>query len=143
MAFAIASSASEPLSEMNTTPLIDVLLVLLIVFVMSIPMASHSLDVALPGPSPIETVVVDPVHNLLTIETDGDLTWNGRRVDDRELAGLLARVRAMKPEPQVQFRPEADASYERSARVLLIVKAARISNFGMVGNEQYRTFGKP
>ena len=143
MVFAIASSAREPLSEMNTTPLIDVLLVLLIVFVMAIPLATNSLEVALPAPRPIDTVVVDPVRNLLAIETDGDLTWNGQRVDERGLAGLLAQARAMNPEPQVQFRPEADASYERSARVLLIVKQSRISNFGMVGNEQYQTFGKP
>ncbi len=142
MALALAPSAREPLSEINTTPLIDVLLVLLIVLVMAVPLANDSLDIALPGPPPDTTVVPDPVRNLLTIGTDGDLAWNGQAVSDPELAALLAQVRAMTPEPQVQFRPEADASYDRSAHVLLLVKQARISNFGMVGNEQYRTFGK-
>ena len=141
MAFAIASSASEPLSEINTTPLIDVLLVLLIVFVMSIPIATNSLEVELPS-SNVEHRP-DPVRNLLAVETDGGLLWNGRAIDERELAGQLAQVRAMTPEPEVQFRPEANASYERSSRVLLIVKQSRISNFGFIGNEQYRTFGKP
>jgi biopolymer transport protein ExbD len=141
MAFAVTSFPREPLGEINTTPLIDVLLVLLIVFVMSIPMATNSLEVELP------TTIVehrpDPVRNLLTVEADGDLFWNGRAIDEPELAGQLAQIRAMTPEPEVQFRPEANASYERSARVLLIVKQSRISNFGFLGNEQYRNFGKP
>jgi biopolymer transport protein ExbD len=140
MAFAIASSAHEPLSEINTTPLIDVLLVLLIVLVMAVPLATNSLEIELPSGEIVERQP-DAVRNLLVIETDGDLLWNGRAVDERELAGQLAQVRAMSPEPEVQFRPEANASYERSAQVLRIVKQARIGNFGMVGNEQYRTFG--
>ncbi|HEY6814739.1 MAG TPA: biopolymer transporter ExbD, partial [Croceibacterium sp.] len=139
MAFASASSAQEPLSEINTTPLIDVLLVLLIVLVMAVPLATNSLEVDLPGPvPPIENQPL-PVRNLLAIETDGDLLWNGRAIDERELAVQLALVRAMAPEPEVQFRPEADASYARSTEVLLIVKRSRITKFGFVGNEQYRT----
>jgi biopolymer transport protein ExbD len=62
---------------------------------------------------------------------------------ERALAGQLAQVRAMRPEPEVQFRPEANASYARSAEVLLIVKQSRVSNFGFLGNEQYRTFSRP
>ena len=143
MGVASLVSAREPLSEINTTPLIDVLLVLLIVFVMSIPIATNSLEVALPAPRPTDTVVVDPIRNLLAIESDGDLTWNGQPIDERGLTGLLAQARAMSPEPEVQFHPEASASYARSAEVLLIVKQSQIGNFGFVGNEQYRLFGKP
>ena len=141
MAFATASSASEPLSEINTTPLIDVLLVLLVVMVMAVPLATNSLEVELPRS--IVKSRPDPVRNLLAIDADGDLLWNGRAIDEPELVGQLTQVRAMAPEPEVQFRPEANASYERSARVLLIVKQSRITNFGFLGNEQYRTFGKP
>ena len=139
MAFASAAPPHEPLSEINTTPLIDVLLVLLIVFVMSIPIATNSLPVDLPQPGPGE---VNPVKNLLAVETDGDAVWNGRPVGDAELAGLLARVRATAPEPEVQFRPDANASYERSAQVLLIVKQSRIDNFGFLDNEKYQTFSR-
>jgi len=141
MAFASASSAREPLSEINTTPLIDVLLVLLIVMVMAVPLATNSLEVDLPGRVPPIENRPNPVRNLLVVETDGDLTWNGRAIDERELAGQLAQVRAIAPEPEVQFRPEADASYERAAEILLIVKRSRITKFGFIGNEQYRTFG--
>jgi biopolymer transport protein ExbD len=143
MALSSAAFAREPLGEINATPLIDVLLVLLIVLIMAVPLATESLEIELPGPPPIELPEVYPVRNTLGIEPDGRITWNGAPVDERELAGLLAQVRMTEPEPEVQFRPEPDASYERSARVLLIVKQSRITNFGFVGNERYRTFGKP
>ena len=139
MAFASFASPHEPLREINTTPLIDVMLVLLIVFVMAIPLSPDSLDVELPRPGQT-TDRPHPVSNQLVIETAGRLRWNGRPLDDRELAGLLAQVRAMAPEPEVRFQPEANASYDRAARVLLIVKNSRISNFGFVDNEKYRTF---
>ncbi len=142
MAVSIAATTREPLGEINATPLIDVLLVLLIVLIMAVPMATDSLEVALPSPD-IEAPAPDPVRNLLTIENDGALTWNGRPIDDRTLAAQLARVRSMAPEPQVQLRPVANASYERSAQVLLIVKESRISKFGFLDNERYRSFGKP
>ncbi len=140
--FAVASPiAREPLSEINTTPLIDVLLVLLIVMVMAVPLATNSLEVELPS-TPI-TEKPDPVRNLLVVRANGALLWNGDPIDEIGLAGQLAQVRAMSPEPEVQFRPQADASYERSAQALLIVKQSRISNFGFLGNERYRTFGRP
>ena len=141
MAFASLASPHEPLGEMNTTPLIDVLLVLLIVFVMAIPLSPDSLDVNLPSAGPV-TKRPHPVSNQLVIETAGGLRWNGQAIDDGELAGLLAQVRAMAPEPEVRFQPEPNASYDRAARVLLIVKGSRISNFGFVDNEKYAQFSR-
>ena len=141
MAIAAATPVREPLSQMNTTPLIDVLLVLLIMIILSIPMATHSLDVDLPV---VDGRVrdVDPIRNVLAIEAGGALMWNGERIGDGELAGLLGQVRRTRPEPEVQFRPHALASYARSADVLAIVKRSQVSNFGFVDNEKYRTFAR-
>ena len=140
MAFAVPPSAREPLSQMNTTPLIDVLLVLLIMIIMSIPAATHSLEVDLPtGKSAHE---VNGARNVLSIEPGGALMWNGHRTGDRELAALLGEVRGMRPEPEVQFRPHPLASYDRSAQVIAIVKQSRVSNFGFADNEKYRTFSR-
>jgi biopolymer transport protein ExbD len=128
-----------PMSEMNTTPLIDVLLVLLVMLIITVPISTHSLDVDLPttgedGPS--------LTKNSLILRASGRLEWNGRPVSDAQLAGQLMLVRGMNPEPEVRFEPEANASYERSAQVMLIVKQSRVSNFGFAGNERYRTFGR-
>ena len=137
-----SSNVRQPMGEMNMTPLIDVLLVLLVVFVMTIPVATHSLEVSLPGPEPTHVVQLDPVKNLLEIERGGSAVWNGRRISDGELVGLLSKVRAMQPEPEVQFRPDPDASYERATRVLDIVKRSGITRFGFLDNERYRSFDR-
>ena len=143
MAYA-SSSSIRPLSEMNTTPLIDVMLVLLIMLIMTIPLSTNSLDVDLPRREPPPTTAEpDPVRNLLVVERDGGLRWNDRLITEPQLAALLAEVRTMRPEPEVQFRPEANASYERSARVVLIVKQSRVTRFGFLDNEKYRNFDRP
>jgi len=143
MAFASASSAGEPLSEMNTTPLIDVLLVLLIVFVMSIPMATQSLEVPLPqeiGPPPPRP---DPVRNKVVLTAGGTILWNGDAVSQGQLLAVLRETTRLRVEPELQFEPEASASYDLSAKVLNVIKGSGITKFGFVGNEQYRTFGRP
>ncbi len=140
MAFASVSSPREPLSEINTTPLIDVMLVLLVMVILSIPITTHSLDLDLP--QGIAKTAPDPVRNSLVVTARGQLVWNGRDIVDAELGALLVRVRAMRPEPEVQFQPDAAASYERAAHVLQIVKASRITRFGFVGNERYRVFSR-
>lgn len=143
MAFASASSAHEPLSEMNTTPLIDVLLVLLIVIIMSIPMATHSLDVPLPGevPPPPLSKQLDPIRNKVVLTTAGEIQWNGDAVSPGELLALLRQTTRLSVEPELQFEPEADANYDLSAKVLNIIKGSGVTKFGFVGNERYRLFG--
>jgi biopolymer transport protein ExbD len=137
MAFA-SRLPNEPLGEMNTTPLIDVLLVLLVVFLLAIPASTHSLEFDLPG-GPVENV--NPVSNQIVVTERGAILWNGDAVNRSELAGLLNGVRKLSPEPQVRFEPEPQASYALSADVLRQVKQARLTNFGLAGNERYRTFG--
>lgn len=138
MAFA-SRLPNEPLGEMNTTPLIDVLQVLLVVFLLAIPASTHSLEFDLPGPGPRETV--HPVGNQIAVTEQGAILWNGAAVNRSELAGLLNEVRGLSPEPQVRFEPEPQASYALSADVPRQVKQARLTNFGLAGNERYRTFG--
>ena len=139
MAIAARFSDREPLGDINTTPLIDVMLVLLIMIIMTIPVAHHSLQYELPG-DPCVTDCPDRVKNKIVITPGDALLWNGGAISETRLTGLLAQVRRMHPEPEVQFEPAAFASYERSARILQIVKASRVTRFGFVGNERYREF---
>ena len=131
-----------PMMEMNMTPLIDVLLCLLIIFIMSIPVATHSVDIDLPAPSDAPTPPVEPVKNKLILNAANQILWNGNAINESQLLSLLNQSKAMNPEPELQFEPEARASYELSARVLNLIKASGVTKFGFVGNEQYRVFGK-
>ncbi len=142
MAMSGGKDDGAPMMEMNMTPLIDVLLCLLIIFIMSIPVATHSVDIDLPTPSPVPPNFVEPVKNKLVLNAANQILWNGNAVDQGQLVSLLQQSRAMNPEPELQFEPEARASYELSARVLNIIKASGVTKFGFVGNEQYRVFAK-
>lgn len=143
MAMSGGSDDGSPMMEMNMTPLIDVLLCLLIIFIMSIPVATHSVDIDLPQPNPNPPpVTVEPDKNKLVITQTDELLWNGTTITDGDLVNLLQQSLTINPEPELQFEPEALASYEASARVLKIIKGSGVTKFGFVGNERYRTFGK-
>jgi len=133
----------EPMMDMNMTPLIDVLLVLLIMFIITIPVATHSVDIDLPqGNPPPQDIVVDPVKNKLVLSQADQILWNGTPVDSGQLVTLLAETTRMSVEPELQFEPEALASYDITAKVLQIIKSSGVTKFGFVGNERYRVFTK-
>jgi biopolymer transport protein ExbD len=133
----------EPMMDMNMTPLIDVLLVLLIMFIITIPVATHSVDIDLPqGNPPPQDIVVDPVKNKLVLTQADQILWNGTPVDSGQLVTLLSETTRMAVEPELQFEPEPLASYDISAKVLQIIKSSGVTKFGFVGNEKYRSFGK-
>lgn len=133
----------QPMIDMNMTPLIDVLLVLLIMFIITIPVATHSVDIDLPQGNPPPTdVQIDPVKNKLILTEQDVILWNGQSVNEGQLISILQETTRMVPEPELQFEPEQRASYEIAARVLNDIKNTGITKFGFVGNERYRTFGK-
>lgn len=142
MAMSGGKDDGAPMMEMNMTPLIDVLLCLLIIFIMSIPVATHSVDIDLPTPSTQPLPEIDPVKNKLVLNGAGQILWNGNAVSEGDLVALLQQSRSLPVEPELQFEPEARASYQISARVLNLIKASGVTKFGFVGNEQYRVFGK-
>lgn len=133
---------APPLGEMNTTPLIDVLLVLLIMFILSVPVASHVLPVDLPRPGDTRHELRIRPENVLSVTGQGELTWNGATASEREVAATLASIVHLSPEPLVKFQPEAAAPYGASARAIDLVKRSGLASFAFVGTERYATFGK-
>ena len=128
----------NPMIEMNMTPLIDVLLVLLIMFIITIPLQSHAVKLDLPGGPPPLVVEPDPVKNKIVVTDGGGILWNGTEVTKTELAALLGATQAMHPIPELHLQPEAGARYELVDELLAITKHANVTKMGFVGNEAYR-----
>jgi biopolymer transport protein ExbD len=126
----------EPMMDMNTTPLIDVMLVLLIMFIITIPVQTHAVKIDLPVPSDADTNV-DPEKNKVMIDPAGTITWNGTPIDLAQLAQYLEQTKALPVEPELQVQPDPYARYIVVDRVLAVVKRSGVGKLGFVGNEQY------
>jgi len=133
LAFAVPADA--PISGINTTPLIDVMLVLLIMFILTIPLATHSVKIRLPGPG---TPVDDkPLVHRLAILPSGALAWDGAALADADLPGRLSAFRTAAPDGVLELQPEGELRYGRFDSVLAVVKRSGIEKLGFVGNERY------
>ena len=139
MGMSAGKNDGEPMMEMNTTPLIDVMLVLLIMLIVTIPPQSHAVKVDLPQPSPDQPLnPVEPQKNKVTIEPDGRVYWNGSEIDLVTLRQYLDQSVQITPEPELHFQPNPEARYERVDEVLAVIKRSAVTKLGFVGNEQYR-----
>jgi biopolymer transport protein ExbD len=144
MALSGGKDDGAPMVDLNVTPLIDVMLVLLIMFIITIPVATHSIDIDLPVATPPTDTPppIDPIKNKIVLTQDSKILWNGVQIDQNGLINSLQATTRMATEPELQFQPEPDAGYELSAQVLQVIKAANVTKFGFVGNEQFANFGK-
>jgi len=141
MAMAMASAEGEPMMDINTTPLIDVMLVLLIMFIITIPIQTHAVKLDLPQdqqnqqPPPI-----DPVKNKIVITPAGQVLWNGAPVELVTLRQYLDLTQQMNPIPELHLQPDPNARYELVDEVLAVTKRAHVEKMGFVGNEAYANF---
>ncbi len=138
MAMSAGSDDGEPMMDMNTTPLIDVMLVLLIMFIITIPIQTHAVKVDLPVNSKTNTPVVNTEKNKIGIDAAGTVTWNGAPVDEVTLRQFLDQTAAMNPEPELHFQPAPDAKYAKVDEPLAVITRSAVTKLGFIGNEQYR-----
>ncbi len=134
------NAAGEPIMDINTTPLIDVLLVLLIMFIITIPIQTHAVKLDLPQSSEAPPPPVDPIKNKVVITEAGAILWNGVQVNSLQLRQYLDVSQQMDPLPELHLQPEPNARYEVVDQVLAITKQAHVEKMGFVGNEQYANF---
>ncbi len=140
MGMNVGSSGGEEdgvMVEMNTTPLIDVMLVLIIMLIITIPLQTHAVKMNMPvGPSsappkPPEIVRID-------VDFDGTIGWNGEIVPDRAtLENKLSLVAAQPDQPEVHLRPNKLVSYKVVAMVMASAQRLGVTKIGLVGNEQF------
>jgi len=132
------NTAGEPMMDINTTPLIDVMLVLLIMFIITIPVQTHAVKLDLPVQQPNQTPPpIDPVKNKVVVTAQGQILWNGNPLNQQQLRQYLDATQQMNPVPELHLQPDATARYELVDEVLAITKQARVSKMGFVGNEYY------
>ncbi|MBA2918410.1 MULTISPECIES: biopolymer transporter ExbD [Sphingomonas] len=141
MAMSGGQDDGMPFIEMNMTPLIDVLLVLLIMFIITIPIQTHAVKIDLPVNSDVNNPPpIDPIKNTVSVDPAGTVTWNGSPIDMVTLRLYLERTRAMSPEPELHVQPDPQARYAVVDNVLAVIKRSGVTKMGFVGNEQYRAF---
>jgi biopolymer transport protein ExbD len=141
MAMSTGGNEGDPMMDINTTPLIDVMLVLLIMFIITIPIQTHAVKLDLPQDAPNQTPPpVDPVKNKIVVTGNGQILWNGAPVNPIQLRQYLDITTTMTPVPELHLQPEPEARYELVDEVLAITKRAKVTAMGFVGNEAYATF---
>ena len=121
----------DVIAAINTTPLVDVMLVLLIIFLITIPVVTHTVPVKLPSETnqPYKT---KPENINIAIDKEGQAFWNERPVDSKELLARLKTVSVQKPQPEVHIRGDQDARYEFVGRVILTAQRAGIAKVGFI-----------
>ncbi len=127
-----------PMMEINTTPLIDVMLVLLIMFIITIPIQTHAVKVDIPAGPPAP--YANPIKNKVVITKAGQILWNEIPISLGGLLHNLVLTQRMQPIPELHLQLEAEARYEVVDKVLAITKQARVEKMGFVGNDRYAEF---
>jgi biopolymer transport protein ExbD len=139
MAMSVGSGGEgEPMVDINTTPLIDVMLVLLIMFIITLPVMTHAVKLDMPRasqPPPPDQVKVEPIK--LDIDWDGSVIWNGSLVKLEDLEGYFRSESAKSPQPELHVRPDRRADYDTVAKVLALAQRNGMQRIGFVGNEQF------
>ena len=130
------SSSDDVMIDINTTPLIDVMLVLIIMLIITIPIQTHAVKMNMPiapsaaPPKPPEIVRID-------IDFDGTIGWNGTVVQKDELINRLAQVAQMPDQPEVHLRPNKLVTYKVVAMVMANAQRLGVTKIGLIGNEQF------
>jgi biopolymer transport protein ExbD len=139
MAMNVVSAGAEPdvMVDINTTPLIDVMLVLLIMLIITIPIQLHSVNLNMPvgnpPPPPKPPIVVQ-----VDVDFDGTIYWDGQALPDRStLEAKLRDVAAQPDQPELHLRPNKLATYSYVAEVLASAQRLGVRKIGLVGNEQF------
>lgn len=131
MAFGTQTDADDVMSEINMTPLVDVMLVLLIIFIITIPVMKHSVNVDLPVAANQPQVVL-PQTIRLSVDAQGQYYWNEGVVDEAALPGLLKTEAAREPQPELHIRGDKAVRYERVAQVMAAAQRAGLRKIGFV-----------
>ncbi|MEI7970062.1 MAG: biopolymer transporter ExbD [Betaproteobacteria bacterium] len=124
-------TAPEPMAEINTTPLVDVMLVLLIIFIVTAPLLDHAIRIELPKASSAVNVE-EPSTVILSVDAAGKVFWNDQLMPQTDLPAAMARAAASNPQPELQVRADLNTRYQRLAEIMSLARNAGITKLGFV-----------
>ena len=136
MAITAGSNAGQSYSDINMTPLIDVMLVLLIIFIITLPKQTHAVKIDNPPPNPITQTTPPDVIDL-RIDFDGTLLWNKEAVDRATMQGYISADALKSPQPEVHITVDKFANYEIVAQTLADLQHRGLKKIGFVNNDFY------
>jgi biopolymer transport protein ExbD len=133
MAMSTGGAEGEPMMDINTTPLIDVMLVLLIMFIITIPIQTHAVKLDMPQKTDAPPPPVPPEVVELQVDFDGTVLWNGNVVASMgQLNNYLANVAAQVPQPEIHIRPHKLVRYDYVARVMSSAQRLGLTKMGLI-----------
>lgn len=131
MAFGTQDETDEVMNEINMTPLVDVMLVLLIIFIITVPVMKHAVNIELPqATNQREQDKPDTVR--VSVDAQGRYFWNADRIEDAALPNLLAQAAGRNPQPELHIRGDKDARYERVAQLMASAQQAGLRRIGFI-----------
>ena len=139
MAMSVGTATGAPMCDINTTPLIDVMLVLLVTLIVSLPIMTHAVKLDMPQnrnqpPPEVRPEVID-----LEIDFDGTVVWNGTVVNNlNQLEGYLREEAVKDPQPEIHLRPDRRAKYDYVAKVLAAAQRNRMKKIGFVNTSEFK-----
>ena len=136
MAFGSFDSEDDVMSEINMTPLVDVMLVLLIIFIITIPVINHAVKIDLPRASN-KPDDAKPQSVNVEINADGQVFWNNQPVDEATLQADIAQAAQQQPQPEMHLRADRNVRYERVAQVMASIQRGGLSRIGFVTEPQH------
>ncbi|AQU87776.1 biopolymer transporter ExbD [Komagataeibacter nataicola] len=133
-----STTEDEGIVDINTTPLIDVMLVLLIMLIITIPLQTHSVSIDLPQGNPPPSAAPDPVVDTVAIDFDNTITWNGEPVaGEADLQSRFKDAAAQPVQPEMHIHPDRLASYKVVAHVMADAQRLGVTKLGIMGSDQF------
>ncbi|AOS78943.1 MULTISPECIES: ExbD/TolR family protein [Hydrogenophaga] len=131
MAIGTQDASDEVMSEINMIPFIDVMLVLLIIFIITVPVIQHAVNIDLPQAS-VEKVQDKPENIRFSVDAEGQYFWNDQKLVDSELEGMLSAAAAQDPQPELHIRGDKAVRYERVALAMAAAQKAGLRKIGFI-----------
>ncbi|HEX3810791.1 MAG TPA: biopolymer transporter ExbD [Rhizomicrobium sp.] len=130
------SGENEVMVEMNTTPLIDVMLVMLVMLIITLPIQTHAVKLDMPKPN-TKPPLMQPIIHTIIVDFDGSILWDNTLVSRQTLDNYLYLASQQDPQPEIHLQPNRLAKYDEVAKVLSDAQRLGVVHIGFVGNEQY------